>query len=372
MPFLVADIIREIETLFPLSFQESYDNCGLQIGSYSTEVSGVMVAVETTKQVLQECLESGCNMLITHHPLLFKGLKRISDTSYIERCVTFAIQHQIVIYALHTAIDNSLLGNNLYMADKVGMRKEDRQPLIPLASSFYKLQVFVPCTHEAIVREALTQAGAGAMGNYDSCTFSHQGVGRFRPLDGANPFIGQVGKRDEEAVEEICISTIVERHCLGQVKRALHTHHPYETPAYDIIELRNESLTRGAGIVGDLESPVSESHFLQQIKDRFGLASLSYSHPIGRTVQKVAICGGSGGSMLSQAIRQGADALITGEVKYNDYLDAFGAKILLVCIGHFESESCFKERMIDFLSSKFPNFVIRMSYQDISPVNYLN
>lgn len=368
----ISEVIRSLEETFPLAYQESYDNCGLQIGDPETPLSGIMVAVEATEEILQECIGKGCNLLITHHPLLFRGVKRISTTSYIERCVLFAIRNGVVIYALHTAIDNSLDGNNHYWADLMGLKPSPRRPIENVSHALYKLQVFVPLTHQDVVRKALAESGAGSMECYDSCSFSVRGEGRFRPLEGSHPFIGKADSRQEESVEEVCITSWVERHRMGRVEQAMLAAHPYEVPAYDWIPLANRHPSIGSGIWGELPRSMEEMEFLNHLKSSLDLPMLSYSRLLGKPIQKVAICGGSGSGILSSAIAQGADVFVTGEAKYNDYLDAFGGNILLVVVGHFESESCFKACIIDYLSSKFSNFVVCESDRDKNPVNYLN
>lgn len=361
------DIIQAIESACPLSLQETWDNSGWQVGAPDEECRGVLLAVEATEATVQEAIGLGCNLLVTHHPLLFHPLKHLGTSSYQERTILLAIQHKVAIYSAHTNADNAALGINHYLAERFQL--QGTQPLAPLSHHhLYKLSVMVPRGAVNQVRDALCEAGAGRLGNYDHCSFSQEGIGRFRPLVGANPSIGTIGCHQE--VEEVQLSLLVESCLIPQIKQALHTSHPYEVPAYEFIDLSYPKSNLGTGIVGDLPTPISEREFLETLAQWQNVEHVAYSRPLGKPISRIALCGGSGGNFLFHAIKQHADAYLTGEAKYNDYLDA-ADRLLLVTIGHHESESVARRLFLDIISAKIPNFVLRESLYDSNPVNYL-
>lgn len=360
------DIIAALEATCPLSLQETWDNSGWQVGNPNLESSGALLAVEATEATVQEALESGCNLLITHHPLLFHPLKRIGVTTYQERTVALAIKHNVAIYAAHTSADNAPKGINYYLAQRLQL--QNTRALIAQPCQLYKLSVMVPTGSASELERALCRAGAGKLGGYDSCSFSVEGRGHFRPLEGSHPAIGSIGKVEE--VRETQLSLLVEKELIPQVVQAIHATHPYEVPAYEFIALATPQNEVGTGIIGDLPKPMSEAEFLKIVSQWPGVEHVAYSQLQGKAVSRVALCGGSGGSFLSSAIAQSADVYLTGEAKYNDYLDA-ADRILLATIGHHESESIARRLFSEIISAKFPNFALRESLYDNNPVNHL-
>ncbi len=365
----VGDVIRIIESSYPLCYQEPYDNSGLQVGQMGEKVTGIMLSVETTEAVLEECVDKGCNFLLSHHPILFKPLKRVTMCTYQERCLAFAIKHNIAIYALHTSADNILQGINFFVANKVGMQIDGRRPLCPAKGGAYKLQVYVPKTHQKIVREALHQEGIGVSGKYSSCSFSSEGVGRFIPRKGASPFIGkEIGVMEQ--VSEVCVSMLVEQHLLSAALGTIKRVHPYEEPAYEIIPLLGQSVQVGSGLLGFLPAPVPANSFLNQLKETFNTSVVAHSEITQKMISSVAICGGSGGPFLEQAIAAGADAYVTGEAKYNDFLDAQG-RINLVVLGHHTSEQVAIDLFEQLLHQITQEVSLYKSQRDINPVRFL-
>lgn len=369
-PIRIADVIRTIEEQYPLAYQESYDNSGLQVGDAMQPLTGVMLSVETTEAVLRECYEKGCNLLISHHPILFRGLKSISTRTYQERCVAYALKHDIVIYAAHTSADNELSqGVNHYLADLIGLKEEGRRPLIPQTDILYKLQVYVPRSGAGCLRGAMEHAGAGAIGAYTGCTFSTDGTGRFRPGEESNPTIGEHGQMTE--VDEEMISTIVPKHLVSEVLDSVLRFHPYETPAYDLIPMELPHQTVGMGLVGELYESIEPQQLLDRLSQIPSVERIAHSAMPTHPIKRVALCGGSGGGSdsIKHAIRSGADVYITGEAKYNDYLD-IREHSWLVTLGHFESEAHIPQMIKALLSQKYSTFAVHLSHTDTNPVHY--
>jgi len=362
----ISQIIETLEEFAPPDLQESFDNSGLQVGDSSQPVKGILLCLDVTEEVLEEALDLDCNLIISHHPLLFKPLKRLTGKSYIERCVIKACKNDLVIYSAHTNLDNAFGGVNFYLAEKLGL--QNLRILSPKKDGLLKLVTFVPEAHAETVRTALFNVGAGCIGNYDSCSFNVQGAGTFRAGEETRPF---VGNRNELHTEpEIRIETILPVHKKSSVLRTLLAVHPYEEPAYDFYPLANDRNNAGSGIVGELPSPEGEEVFLQRLKTIFKLPSLIHSPLTGKEICEVALCGGSGAFLIPDAIAYGADIFITGEAKYNDYYDVEN-RILLAVIGHYESEIITKELFYDIITKKMINFAVHFSTTNSNPVNYL-
>lgn len=350
----------------PTALQESYDNCGLQVGDPSQIATGVLCCVDITEAVLQEAIAKGCNMVIAHHPLLFKGLKQIGTSSYIERCVRLAIRHDLTIYAAHTNADNADGGLNYLLAQGLGLQAVTA--LAPMSDTLMELVTFVPAKELNQVAEALWAAGAGSIGAYDSCSYRCSGQGTFRALDGAHPFVGEVGQLHVEPEERLSLT--FPAYLQRQVEQALLTSHPYETPAYSITRLQNVHPRIGAGVIGELPEAESIEGFLRRVADYFKTEQLRYSVTEKTAIKRVAICGGAGAFLWKQAKRAGADILITGEAKYNDYFDCEGAPILCT-VGHYESESIATQLFAQIISDKMPNFAVYQSELDSNPIKAL-
>ena len=362
----ISQIIEILEDFAPLGWQESFDNSGLQVGDISQQAKGILLCLDVTENVLEEALERGCNLIISHHPLLFKPIKKLSGKTYIERCVVKACKNDLVIYAAHTNVDNASGGLNFYLAEKLGL--QNPQILSPKKDGLLKLVTYVPEVQAEIVRNALFSSGAGYIGNYDSCSFNVAGAGTFRAGEQAHPFVGNRHVLHTEP--EIRIETILPVQKKSTVLRALLAVHPYEEPAYDFYPLANEWSSIGSGVVGDLLSMEQEEAFLQRLKTIFKLQRISHSPLTGKGIHRVALCGGNGAFLFPDAIACGADIFITGEAKYNDYFDV-EKQILLAVIGHYESEIITKELFYDVITKKITNFVVHFSTTNSNPVNYL-
>jgi dinuclear metal center YbgI/SA1388 family protein len=361
----LREIIAALEGVAPLSLQESYDNSGLQVGDREMEVSGILVTLDLSEEVLLEAGKLGYNLVLSHHPVIFGGLKSITGKNASERIVKMAIQKEIAIYSGHTNFDAVTGGVNSAMAKRLGLA--DLEILEPAGGQLKKLVVFVPHTHLEQVRQAVFEAGAGHIGAYDMCSFSLEGKGSFRGSEGSEPYVGESGVLHQEP--ETRLETIVPAPLVSRVVRALTKVHPYQEVAYDIFPLDNMDPRIGMGMLGKLQDPMEEKVFLSFVKDRFNTGVIRHTALRGKAVQKVALCGGSGSFLMKRAIASGADVFVTGDVKYHQFFDADG-RIVVMDIGHFESEQFTRELFYELLMKKFPKFAIRLSETDTNPIKY--
>ena len=362
----VKDILKEIEEYAPLPLQEGFDNAGIQVGDVNQPAHGALLCLDVTEEVIDEALELGCNLIISHHPLAFRPFKSLTGKSYIERCLMKACKYDLVIYAAHTNLDNANGGVNFKLAELIGL--QNVRVLSPQKQALLKLVTFVPESYADLVRTTLFNAGAGRIGNYDSSSFNLPGEGTFRANEGCHPFCGEIGALHTE--KEIRIETILPAFRKGAVMQALLSVHPYEEPAFDFYLLENRWEQVGSGVVGELPEEEDEMSFLQRIKELFQVGCVKHSPLTGRPIREVALCGGSGAFLINDAINYGADIFITGEAKYNDFYDVED-RILLATIGHYESEVCTKEIFYSIISRKFPTFALHLSNVNSNPVKYL-
>lgn len=362
----VKDIIQAIEAIAPPQYQESYDNCGLQIGNEKDEVKGVLISLDVTEAILEEAQQRGCNMIVSHHPVLFTGLKKITDNNYVERIVRKAIKHDISIFSAHTNLDNIVNGVNSRIASKLGLK--DTMVLVPKKNTLSKLFTYAPHEAVSIIKDALFAAGAGNIGKYKECSFSTEGTGTFRASSDANPTIGIAGGH-RETVDEVKIEVIVPKHKEKAVLKALFESHPYEEVAYEFVQIPNENQDIGEGLIGILPIPIPEVDFLTFLKRQMKTGCIRHTALRGKRIEKVALCGGSGSTLLDAAIAANADIFITGDVKYHRFFDAEN-RILIADIGHYESEQFTTEIFESVLTKKFPNFAVLLSKLNTNPVQY--
>lgn len=362
----VKDITTALEAAAALAYQESYDNCGLQVGDEMMEVKAALLALDVTEAVIDEAINNHCNLIITHHPLLFSGLKSISGKNYIERIVVKAIKNDIAIYAAHTNLDNMRHGVNAKIAEKLGL--QEVKILAPMSRSLYKLCTYVPVKNTAEVKEALFSAGAGNIGNYTECSFTMKGTGTFRPGENTHPAIGNAGG-ERETIEEQCLEVLVPKDKKSAVLKALFASHPYEEVAYECIALENTKQDVGAGMTGKLENPIAPEDFLKFVKEKMKTGCIRHTELLNKNIETVAVCGGSGSFLLPNAIAAKADIFITADFKYHQFFDAEG-KIIIADIGHYESEQFTVELIADILNEKFPNFATLFTKLTTNPVKY--
>ncbi|MBN1821552.1 MAG: Nif3-like dinuclear metal center hexameric protein [Prolixibacteraceae bacterium] len=362
----VKDVVSLIESIAPVNYQESYDNSGLQVGSPEMEINSALITLDVTEDVIDEAIKSGCNLIIAHHPLIFSGIKSLTGKNYVERSITKAIKNDVAIYAAHTNLDSISNGVNAKICEKLNLK--NCRILKPSSGNLKKLVTFIPFEHAEKVRKAVFEAGAGHIGNYDSCSFNAEGKGSFRGSEKTNPFVGEKGVIHFE--KEIRFETIFPSPLQSKIIKVLTESHPYEEVAYDIYPLENKSLQTGMGMVGEPESPEVEEDFLKKIKKVFHTKTIRYTKLKGQLIKKVAVCGGSGSFLLKDAIASRADIFITGDFKYHQFFDAEG-KIVIADIGHYESEQFTKELFYELLIKNFPKFAVRLSEVNTNPVNYL-
>lgn len=356
-----------IERFAAPELQEEWDNAGLITGQRGWACTGVLLCLDATPAVIREAVAQGCNLVVAHHPIVFKGLKRLNGKTYIEQAVIEAIKNDVALYAVHTNLDNVVLGVNGRIAEKLGLK--NIRILSPKRKVLRRLITFAPQDQAEQVRQALFAAGAGHIGQYAECSFNIEGTGTFKAQEGANPFVGEVGQRHEE--RETKIEIVYPFYLEPQVIEALQQVHPYEEVAYDVFTMENIHQGIGSGVVGELENPEEEKSILARIRDAFRVPVIRHTELRGKPVKKVAVCGGAGSFLTGVALAQGADMFITSDVKYHEFFDAEG-RLVLADIGHYESEQFTIELLYDLLVAKIPNFAVLKTSVDTNPVRYFS
>lgn len=361
----LGKLIAHLERIAPASYQESYDNSGLIVGDPTQEVRQALISLDCTEAVVDEAIRTGSDLIISHHPIVFSGLKRFTGNTYVERVVMKAIRHGIALYAIHTNLDNVREGVNAMIARRLGLK--NTAILAPKSGLLRKLVAFVPDGHADRVRDALFAGGAGHIGDYDECSYNTAGYGTFRAGASANPFVGESGMRhrESEARIEVVFPGYRERAVIMHLMEA----HPYEVPAYDIYTIDNVHEQVGSGMTGVLETPMDERAFLERVRHALGAQVIRHTALRGEMVRKVAVCGGAGSFLLDRAIAVGADFFVTADYKYHEFFDADG-KIVIADPGHFESEQFTSDLLLEIITKKFPNFAIRLAETNTNPVNY--
>lgn len=362
----IKEITNYLESIAPLSYQESYDNAGLIIGNKYDETNGALITLDVTEPIIDEAIKLNFKLIIAHHPLIFNGIKKINSSTEIGRCLIKAIKNNIAIYAAHTNLDSVKTGVNKKICDKIGLT--NCHILEPFNNKLRKLVVYIPEAYASKVQESIFKAGGGCIGNYDSCGYSLKGKGTFRGNEETHPFIGEKGELHTE--KEIRFETIIPEVIKDKVISAMIKSHPYEEIAYDLYPLDINYPLAGSGMTGELTKPEDEKKFLRKIKEIFQIDSIRHSSFLGKKIKKVAICGGSGSFLINQAISSKADIFLTGDIKYHDFFRAEN-KIILADIGHYESEQYTKELFYDLLIKKFPKFALHLSDLNTNPVHYM-
>ena len=362
---IIKEIINFLEQLAPPEFQESYDNCGLISGDSNWECSGVLITLDCTDEVIAEAKSKGFNLVVTHHPIIYKALKKISPYDYVGKSIVAAIKNDIAIFAIHTSLDNVLPGVNSKFAEILGLEKT--MVLEPRAGILKKMYTFMPTAYVKKISDALFEAGAGNIGDYSEVGFTVEGIGGFKPGVNAKPFIGNVGERHNE--QETKLEVIYPQHLENKIIAALIKHHPYEEVAYDLVSLGNINLKIGAGLIGELPEPIAEIDFLQILKDKFCLKVIKHTSFLNKPIKKVALCGGSGSFLINRARAAGADIFVSSDIKYHEFFDA-NNQIVIADIGHFESEQFTINLLFDILQKKYTNFAVQKAVTRTNPLNY--
>lgn len=362
---IIQDVINHLEELAPLAYAEDFDNVGLLVGNKSTKIKGILVTLDTQESVVDEAITKKCNLIVSFHPIIFKGLKKLTGKNYVERVVMKAIKHDIAIYSIHTALDNTVTGVNNMICNQLELT--NKRVLIPQSETIKKLTTYVPKNDAEQLRTALFGVGAGSIGNYDNCSFNIEGYGTFNGNENSNPVKGQKGNTHTE--EETKISITFPKHIESQVIKTLFQTHSYEEVAYEITTLENKNQNIGMGMVGELEESMSETNFLNYLKTKMNTKCIRHSSFLNKKVKKVAVLGGSGSFAIQAAKASGADAFITADLKYHDFFTAENS-ILLADIGHYESEQFTKNLLVAYLTKKITNFAIILSNTNTNPVKY--
>lgn len=361
---VINEVIDVLERWAPPVLQEEYDNSGLQTGDRNAEAVAALIALDCTEEVVAEAVKRGCNIIIAHHPVIFRGLKSLTGRNGVERTILAAIRNNIAIYAIHTNLDNVITGVNAEIATRLGLR--NIEVLVPRPAQLRKLVVYVPHAHAEAVRQAMFDAGAGHIGLYDECSFNLEGQGTFRAGEGTKAFVGEKGVRHNEP--ETRIETVL--HLLNEqaIIQAMIAVHPYEEVAYDVYPLHNAMRSVGSGAIGHFEHSISEEEFLDRVKTVFG-GSLRHTALRGRSVRRVAVCGGSGAFLIGRARAAGADAYLTADIKYHQFFEAEG-QLLVADIGHYESERFTMQLIQGHLRRKLPTFAAHLTETVTNPIHY--
>lgn len=361
----LSALLPIIEEMAPLAYAENFDNVGLLVGDKNQEITGILVCHDALEQVIEEAIVKKCNLVVCFHPILFSGLKKITGKNYVERAVIKAIKNDIAIYAVHTALDNHHNGVNKIFCEVLGLK--NTKILIPKENFIKKLVTFTIPENAEKLRNALFDAGAGKIGNYEDCSFNSQGIGTYMGNENSNPEIGERFEFVENT--EIKIEVTFEKHLEAKILKALFANHVYEEVAYEVYQLTNKHQNIGLGMVGELPKSLSETDFLSFVKEKIQTGGIRHSAFLNKSIQKVAVLGGSGSFAISAAIACGADAFLTADLKYHQFYEAEN-RLLLADVGHFESERFTKNYIVDYLKEKITNFAIILSEENTNPVQY--
>ncbi|MDY8134249.1 Nif3-like dinuclear metal center hexameric protein [Aquimarina sp. 2201CG5-10] len=362
----IKEVIKHLEALAPTAYAEDFDNVGLLVGNQNHTITGILVTLDTLENIVDEAIEKNCNLIVSFHPIVFKGIKKFNGKNYVERVVMKAIKNDIAIYAIHTALDNALLGVNDMICEQ--LKLTNRKILIPQTGTIKKLITYAPIAEAENLRNKLFEAGAGTIGNYNSCSFSTDGTGTFMATEQANPSIGEIGKIHHEKETQIQVTFSKDKE--NNVLKALFDNHSYEEVAYEVITLENKNQNIGMGMVGELPEAKDEKAFLKELKEIFKTGCVRHSALLNKPIKKVAVLGGSGSFAIKNAQRAGADIFITADLKYHQFYEA-EAKLIIADIGHYESEQYTKNLIVGYLRKKISNFAIILSDNNTNPIQYI-
>jgi dinuclear metal center YbgI/SA1388 family protein len=362
---IVQDVINHLEALAPLDYAEDFDNVGLLVGDKTQSVTGILVTLDTLETVVDEAIQENCNLIVSFHPIIFKGLKKLTGKNYVERVVMKAIKHDIAIFSIHTALDNALKGVNDMICNQLNLI--NKRILIPQSETIKKLSTYVPKNEAETLRSALFQVGAGHIGNYSNCSFNVEGYGTFQGNENANPTIGKKGETHTENETKITITYA--KHLEAQILETLFKTHTYEEVAYEVTTIENKNQNIGMGMIGEFEKPMDEASFLNHLKAKMNTGCIRHTKFLNKKIKKVAVLGGSGSFAINAAKANGADAFVTADLKYHDFFTAENS-ILLADIGHYESEQFTKNLLVAYLTKKISNFAIILSKTNTNPVKY--
>jgi dinuclear metal center YbgI/SA1388 family protein len=366
-------ILSTIHSWVPPETAQSYDNVGLQVGDPDAEVNAGLVALDLTPQVVDEAIAGGMELIVTHHPILFKGLKRVDASDFIGRMVHRLISNGIAVVAAHTNLDSARDGVSTRLAELLGIG--DLTFLEPLPADLVKLVTHVPANHADEIRTALTKAANWVAGPYTDNAFEIAGHGYFRPLDGANPYVGKADGEIQK-VDERKIELTVPARRLAATIQVLKAVHPYETIAYDVFRLDLPSIQYGLGMIGVLDSAMALSAFLDRVVEKLGQPAVRYVGDPAAHIERVAVCGGAGRDLLRPAMKQGADAFVTADLSYHNFFDVLGADgkpvMALIDAGHYETEAATEVLLVEWLEKNVGDVTWSRTKKKTSPIRYHN
>jgi dinuclear metal center YbgI/SA1388 family protein len=346
------NIIKIIEDWAPKSIAWEKDNVGLQVGSLRREVKNILLCLDVNEKVIDEASKKNCNLIISHHPLLFRSLKKIDiERDQKSKILEKLIKKDITLYSAHTNLDFTKDGVSFQLADKLGL--SNQRFLLNKSSNLNKLIVFVPVDNADKVAEAMHSAGAGIIGEYSHCSFRTIGMGTFKGSNKSKPSMGVKGKLNK--VSEVKIEVLVNSFDLHKVISSMKKIHPYEEVAFDVYPMVNENFNYGMGVIGDLKKELTAKEFLTYVSKSLRINNFRFNKGSKFRIKKVAVCGGSGSDLLETAIKSKADAFVTADVKYHTFQDAED-EILLIDAGHYETEihslNAIKNRIENSLKDK--------------------
>ncbi len=362
----ILEVVEHLNEQFLPYYQEGWDNCGLLVGNAMQEISGALVCLDVTPPVIEEAIEKHCNLIVSHHPLIYKGIMRLTPDTETGRMLLRLAQQDICVYAAHTDLDKLSWGVSGELIQRLGVQQY--QILDPIAGALKKLVTYCPTAAADTVRAALWNAGAGHIGAYSHCSYNLQGTGTFCADNTTHPYVGTKGELHHE--EETRIEVIYEARQERKLLKKLLAAHPYEEPAYDLIPITNHYPLNGLGACGTLPSPLPVDHFLAMVKELLHLPLLRTSALCRTTIEKIAVCGGSGASLIGKAKSVGADIYLCGDLKYHEFQQASG-DIIVADIGHYESEQFAKDIIYRVISEKFSNFATQMAERDKGFIVYV-
>ena len=365
---IIEDVVKFLDEIAPRSFAENWDNVGLIIGDKKKEISSVLVCLEVTPEVVEEAISTEANLIVSHHPFIFKPMNKIISQDIKGKMIYSLIQNGISVYSMHTNFDVAEGGLNETLANKLDLTQiKTIKPHIK--NKLYKLVVFVPSEHVDRVREAVLGAGAGWIGNYSNCSFGVVGTGTFMPMEGTNPYIGEKGQL--ENVKEIRLETIVTEANMGKVIETMINVHPYEEVAYDVYEVMQTNKEFGYAKIGMTKQETDFKQFINVVKEALTVESIRVIGDTNKVIKKVAVFCGAFDGDFEYVKRSGADVLVTGDVKYHTAVDIIQNGLLVIDAGHFNTEKIFVDRLLELLTDKFIELKVEKSMLEKDPFQVL-
>jgi len=362
----IQEVVKVLEDWAPLTYAEEYDNVGLLVGDTQKTCTGILITIDSIEDVVDEAINKKYNLIVSFHPIIFSGIKKLTGENYVQKTMIKAIKNDIAIYAIHTALDKHKFGVNYKISEMIGLKKT--KILMPEKNSLKKLTTYIPENKADMLLQKMHEVGGGKIGNYEECSFKIDGTGSYKGNKISNPYIGK--KSIKQNVKEVQINVLFLKHLQKKILETLFNYHPYEEISFEIINLDNSNQDVGFGMIGFLEKPLSEKDFISEVKSKMKISLLKHSPLINKKIHKVSVLGGSGSFAIFPSIAQSADALITSDLKYHDFFKA-EKKILLLDIGHYESEQYTKNLIMEYLNKKMPNFGVALAETSTNPVKYI-